>query len=96
MSMGTIVLYALGYVVGGAILLCTLAWLCYSTHAWLATLMDKAVDREEARFRAALEQHVQQHRPDCACDPCWDKHCERLVEHFDWDAAEHDIAWRRP
>ena len=80
MSMGTIVLYALGYVVGGAILLCTLAWLCYSTHAWLATLMDKAVDREEARFRAALERHVQRAEDDLA----WQEF--ELRTHMDYDA----------
>jgi hypothetical protein len=39
---------------------------------------------------------VAEHRPDCACEPCWDRYCERLVDQFDWPAAEHDMAWRRP
>lgn len=38
---------------------------------------------------------VAEHRPDCACEPCWDRYCERLVDGFDWDAAEDDLLRRK-
>jgi hypothetical protein len=73
----------------GAVILAILVagWVWRRVDGWVAAFAEG-----KARGEAAADAWMsKRHRPDCACPPCWDRHCERLVRDFDWSAAEVDV-----